>query len=293
MNEPQTTLGAVAESQQNLNNVTEQVTQPAQTTEQQNAEASNSNWTWTSSWAESTEQVEQSQTSTDAEQKPEQPEQTLEQVIQEDETAKTQKENEAALQELIKEQTKDLPSDSSTDVNVDAVSSVDESNRLDDEIKQGLDDIKDKKTAEEMAKKVYLAFQKERSIHEFDNEQNKNTIEVLKWMVKKLNEQITSNDNDPRNVKLDDEFYTLRRLEQAHQKSNNTESKNNLTRFYATKLAVLNPSVNVNKIMDVLQWAPLKSNTMWETAPTSAWIAQVKKPATPHVGLPQSKRGMF
>lgn len=290
MNEPQATLGTVAESQQNLNNVTEQVTPSVQ----QSSESVQNNITWTSSWVvDSTTQVEQPQSSEVAEQKPEQPETTLEQVIQEDEAAKTQKENEEALQGLIKEQTKDLPSDSSTDVNVDAISSTEESNRLDNEIKQGLDDIKDKKTAEEMAKKVYLAFQKEKSIHEFDNEQNKNTIDVLKWMVKKLNEQITSNDNDPRNVKLDDEFYTLWRLEQAHQKSNNTESKNNLTRFYATKLAVLNPSVSVNKIMDAIQWAPLKSNTMWEGVWTSAQVAQVKKPETPRVGLPQSKRGMF
>ena len=63
---------------------------------------------------------------------------------------------------------------------IQAATLSEESRLLDEEIKQGLDDIKDKKTAEEMAKKVYLAFQKERSMHEFDNEQNKNTIDVLK-----------------------------------------------------------------------------------------------------------------
>ena len=105
---------------------------------------------------------------------------TLNDVVAEDEQAKQVKENEAALDAIVKEQTKDLPSDTATDVNTEVTSSTEESDRLDEELKQGLEDIKDKKSAEEMAKKVYLAFQKERSMHEFDNEQNKNTIEVLK-----------------------------------------------------------------------------------------------------------------
>lgn len=113
-----------------------------------------------------------------------------------------------------------------------------------------------------MAKKVYLAFQKERSIHQFDNEQNKNTIEVLKGMVKKLNEQVTTTDNDPRVTKLDDEFYTLWRLEQSYKKDKSDASKKNLTRYYVAKLAVMNPSVNANQIMDIFTNAPLKSNTM-------------------------------
>lgn len=113
-----------------------------------------------------------------------------------------------------------------------------------------------------MAKKVYLAFQKERSMHQFDNEQNKNTIDVLKGMVKKLNEQVTTTDNDPRVTRLDDETYTLRRLEQAYKADKSDVSRKNLTRYYAAKLAVLNPQVNVNKIMDTLNNAPLKSNTM-------------------------------
>ena len=173
-----------------------------------------------------------------------------------------QRENEAALNDIIKETTKDLPSEEATDVNAEAVSSTEESNRLDEELKQGLEDIKDKKSAEDMAKKVYLAFQKERSMHEFDNEQNKNTIEVLKNMNKRLNEQVTTADNDPRVTKLDDEFYTLRRLEQSYKKDKSDASKKNLTRYYVAKLAVLNPSVNANTIMDVFSKAPLKSNTM-------------------------------
>ena len=187
---------------------------------------------------------------------------TLDVVAQETEVDRNQKENEAALNDIIKETTKDLPSETPTDVNAEATSSTEESDRLDAELKQGLDDIKDKKSAEDMAKKVYLAFQKERSMHQFDNEQNKNTIEVLKGMVKKLNEQVTTTDNDPRVTKLDDEFYTLRRLEQAYKKDKSDSSKKNLTRYYVAKLAVMNPSVNANKIMDIFTNAPLKSNTM-------------------------------
>ena len=105
---------------------------------------------------------------------------TLETVAQETEEIQNQKENEAALADIVKEQTKDLPSEEPKDVNTEATSSTEETDRLDEELKQGLEDIKDKKSAEDMAKKVYLAFQKERSMHQFDNEQNKNTIDVLK-----------------------------------------------------------------------------------------------------------------
>lgn len=105
---------------------------------------------------------------------------TLNDVVEEEEKSQLQKENEDALDAIVKETTKDLPSDSNTDVKTEAVSSTEDSDRLDEELKQGLDDIKDKKSAEDMAKKVYLAFQKERSMHQFDNEQNANTIDVLK-----------------------------------------------------------------------------------------------------------------
>lgn len=105
---------------------------------------------------------------------------TLDTVAQETTENQNQKENEDALNDIIKETTKDLPSDSDTDVKTEATSSTKETDKLDEELKQGLEDIKDKKSAEDMAKKVYLAFQKERSMHQFDNEQNANTIEVLK-----------------------------------------------------------------------------------------------------------------
>lgn len=298
--ETTTTIGQVAESQQNISNPTAPVEeQPAPVVEQ--PAVADNNWTWTSSW-----DVEQTTQSTEAPVSEPSPDdilnqvneilnenKTLNEVAQEEEKSQNQKENEAALNEIIKEQTKDLPSEQATDVNTEATSSSEESDRLDEELKQGLEDIKDKKSAEEMAKKVYLAFQKERSMHQFDNEQNKNTIDVLKGMVKKLNEQVTTADNDPRVTKLDDEFYTLWRLEQSYKKDKSDASKKNLTRYYVAKLAVMNPSVNANEIMDVFNKAPLKSNTMWEGVPTSAPVAEVKQPTPTPRGLPASKRGMF
>lgn len=301
--EETTTIGQVAESQQNISNpvetapVAEQPVQPVIQPEQPTVEVNN--WTWTSSWDVQTTQTEAPAQELSADDILNQvnaileENKTLETVAQETEVDRNQKENEAALNDIIKETTRDLPSETATDVNAEATSSTEESDRLDAELKQGLEDIKDKKTAEDMAKKVYLAFQKERSMHQFDNEQNKNTIEVLKNMNKKLNEQVTTADNDPRVTKLDDEFYTLWRLEQSYKKDKSEASKKNLTRYYVAKLAVLNPSVNANNIMDVFTNAPLKSNTMWEGVPTSAPVAEVKQPAPTHRGLPISKRGMF
>ena len=298
--EETTTLGAVAESQQNISNPTETAPvaeQPAQSAQPEQTTVANDNWTWTSSWdveqttqttpASSTEDILNQVDAILNENK------TLETVAQETEVEKNQKENEAALNDIIKETTKELPSDSDTDVKAEATSSTEETDKLDQELKQWLEDIKDKKSAEDMAKKVYLAFQKERSMHQFDNEQNKNTIEVLKGMVKKLNEQVTTTDNDPRVTKLDDEFYTLWRLEQSYKKDKSDASKKNLTRYYVAKLAVMNPSVNANQIMDIFTNAPLKSNTMWEGVPTSAPVAEVKQPTPTPRWIPISKRGMF
>lgn len=298
--EETTTLGAVAESQQNISNPTETAPvaeQPAQPVQPEQTTVANDNWTWTSSW--DVEQTTQTTPESSTEDILSQVDailnenKTLETVAQETEVEKNQKENEAALNDIIKETTKELPSDSDTDVKAEATSSTEETDKLDQELKQWLEDIKDKKSAEDMAKKVYLAFQKERSMHQFDNEQNKNTIEVLKWMVKKLNEQVTTTDNDPRVTKLDDEFYTLWRLEQSYKKDKSDASKKNLTRYYVAKLAVMNPSVNANQIMDIFTNAPLKSNTMWEGVPTSAPVAEVKQPTPTPRWIPISKRGMF
>lgn len=292
-----TTLGAVAESQANISNP-EQVAQPEQQPEQ--TTVADNNWTWTSSWDVQTAQTETSQPEASAERDVLEEvnailneNKTLNDVVAEEEKSQTQKENEEALNSIIEETTKDLPSTEANDVKADAVDNSDETNKLDEELKKWLEDIKDKKTAEDMAKKVYLAFQKERSMHQFDNEQNANTIEILKNMNKKLNEQVTTNDNDPRVTRLDDETYTLWRLEQAYKADKSDASRKNLTRYYAAKLAVLNPQINVNKIMETLNNAPLKSNTMGEGVPTSTPVAEVKKPTPTPRWIPASKRGMF
>lgn len=298
--EETTTIGQVAESQQNISNLNETAPvaeQPAQPAQPEQTTVADNNWTWTSSW-------DVAQTTQTAEAPAEQDildqvnailneNKTLETVAQEAEETQNQKENEAALNDIVKETTKDLPSDSNTDVKAEATSSTEETDKLDEELKQWLEDIKDKKSAEDMAKKVYLAFQKERSMHQFDNEQNKNTIDVLKWMVKKLNEQVTTTDNDPRVTKLDDEFYTLWRLEQSYKKDKSDVSRKNLTRYYVAKLAVMNPSLNANQIMEVFEKPTLKSNTMWEGVPTSAPVAEVVKPTPTPMGVPLRKRGMF
>lgn len=298
--EETTTIGQVAESQQNISNTNESAPvaeQPAQPAQPEQTTVVENNWTWTSSWG--VEQTAQTVTPSSDEDILNQVNQilnenkTLETVAKETEEKTNQRENEDALEKIIQEQTKDLPSETATDVNTEATSSTWESDKLDEEIKQWLEDIKDKKSAEEMAKKVYLAFQKERSMHQFDNEQNKNTIEVLKWMVKKLNEQVTTADNDPRVTKLDDEFYTLWRLEQSYKKDKSDASRKNLTRYYVAKLAVMNPSLNANQIMEVFEKPTLKFNTMWEGAPASAPVAEVKKPAPTPSGIPLSKRGMY
>lgn len=309
MNEQQTTLGAVAESQQNIPVTNEQpsTTEAVETPEvatTQNVEATTeavqqepANVTWTSSW------VEEAQSSVKSEMTTEEllsqvnsilnENKTLNDVAVEEEKTQLQKENEEALSEIVKEQTKDLQTSEASDVKADAISNTEASDALDKEIKAWLDDIKDKKTAEDMAKKVYLAFQKERSMHQFDNEQNANTIEVLKNMVKKLNEQVTTTDNDPRVTKLDDEFYTLWRLEQSFKKDKSDASRNNLKRYYVTKLATLSPNVSANKIMDMFDWLPLKQNVMGEASPASAPVVETKKPDLPPAGLPARKRGMF
>lgn len=299
--EETTTIGQVAESQQNISNPNEAAPvaeQPAQPVQPEQTTVADNNWTWTSSWdvAQTTQTTEAPADQSDVLEEVNKilnENKTLETVAQETEETQNQKENEAALADIVKEQTKDLPSEEPKDVNTEATSSTEETDRLDEELKQGLEDIKDKKSAEEMAKKVYLAFQKERSIHQFDNEQNANTIQVLKWMVKKLNEQVTTADNDPRVTKLDDEFYTLWRLEQSYKKDKSDASRKNLTRYYVAKLAVMNPSLNANKIMDIFTNAPLKSNTMWEGTPAAAPVAEVAKPTPTPRWIPMSKRGMF
>lgn len=296
-------LWTVVESQQNLSQPTAQPeqtqveAQPTQTAEQTNV-------TWTSSWVEQTQEAPAQQAeapantpNTDDLLKQIQwivdDSKTLDDVAKEDEQTKIAKENEDALKSIVNETTKDLPATDKTEQKAEATSSTEESDKLDEELKQWLEDVKDKKSAEEMAKKVYLAFQKERSLHQFDNEQNKNTIQILKDKVRQLNEQVTNFDNDPRSVKLDDEFYTLWRLEQSYKADKSSNSKQNLIRYYVAKLATLNPVRNVNQIMEMFNTPETKSNTMGAQVQISAPVAEPKKPAPTPRGIPINRRGMY
>ena len=297
-------LWTVVESQQNLtqsNALSEQTqvdAQPTQNNEQPNV-------TWTSSWVEQTQEAPAQPAEAQPTQTPSpddllnqmkwiaEESKTLNDVAEKNEQEQIAKENEDALKSIVNETTKDLPTEPTVETKTEATSSDQETNQLDEEIKQWLEDIKDKKSAEDMAKKVYLAFQKERSLHQFDNEQNKNTIQILKDKVKQLNEQVTTMDNDPRVTKLDDEFYTLWRLEQSYKADKSNNSKQNLIRYYVAKLATLNPVRNVNQIMDIFNTPETKSNTMGAPVPTSAPVAEPKKDVPAPRGLPVWKRGIF
>ena len=61
---------------------------------------------------------------------------TLNDVAAEDDLTKQQQENEAALDAIVKEQTKDLPSEANTEVKTEVTSSTEESDKLDEELKQ-------------------------------------------------------------------------------------------------------------------------------------------------------------
>ena len=87
-------------------------------------------------------------------------------------------------------------------------------------------------------------------------------IDVAAFETPIVEEETVFEETDNRVTKLDDEFYTLWRLEQSYKKDKSDVSKKNLTRYYVAKLAVLNPSVNANNLMDIFTNAPLKSNTM-------------------------------
>ena len=296
-------LWTVVESQQNLSQnaqpeQTQVEAQPTQTAEQTNV-------TWTSSWVEQTQEAPAQPAEAQPTQAPTAEDlmkqmqgivddsKTLNEVAEKNEQEQIAKENEDALKSIVDEQTKDLPAEPTAEIKTEVASSDQETNQLDEEIKQWLEDIKDKKSAEDMAKKVYLAFQKERSLHQFDNEQNKNTIQILKDKVKQLNEQVTTMDNDPRVTKLDDEFYTLWRLEQSYKADKSNNSKQNLIRYYVAKLATLNPVRNVNQIMDIFNTPEHKSNTMGAPVQTSAPVAEPKKDVPAPRGLPVWKRGIF
>lgn len=310
-----TTLWEVAESQQNLN---AQVQQPAaQPVEQSQVEVQptqsveQTNLTWTSSWVEQTQetqpvqqQVQVEQPATPSTPSPEdlmkqiqwivEENKTLDEVAKEDDASRIQKENESALQSLVEETVKDIPQ--STD-NVDQVqaqiSDSSETDKLAQDIKESIDDMKTVNQAKDIAKKCYNALLKEKSLHEMDNKSNKDLIEYLQWIVNQQKKDSLSRETDPRVVKLDDEAYTQWRLEEAYKKDKSSVNQQNLNRLYLTKLAINNPWFRVNDLIDFMNGTRLKTNVMWDAAPTAAPVAEARKVPQIPKGIPMKMRGML
>lgn len=308
-----TTLWEVAESQQNLN--VQQ--QEAQVKTQENVEVQPTqnveqpNLTWTSSWVEQTQEAPQTQQQVVVEQpatpstpSPEElmrqingiveENKTLEEVAKEDDASRIKKENEDALKSLVAETTKDIPQVDNTTEQVQAqISDSTESDKLAADIKESIEDMKTVNQAKDIAKKCYNALLKEKHLHEMDNKSNKELIDYLQWIINQQKKDSLSRETDPRVVKLDDEWYTMWKLEEAYKKDKSSVNQQNLNRLYLMKLAVNNPWFRINDLIDFMNWTRSKSNSIWDVAPASAPIAEVKK--TPQIprGIPVKMRGML
>lgn len=313
-----TTLWEVAESQQNLNvqpqqQVVEQQTvqQQAQVEAQPTQTAEQTNLTWTSSWVEQTQSVSQEQQQVTVEQPatPSTPtpeelmkqiqwvieeNKTLEEVAKEDDASRTQKENEDALKSLVEEATKDIPQPQQTTNQIQAqASDTSETDKMAQDIKESIEDMKTVNQAKDIAKKCYNALLKEKQLHDMDNKSNKELIDYLQGVINEQKKDNLSRETDPRVVKLDDEWYTMRKLEEAYKKDKSSANKSNLNRLYLTKLAINNPWLRVNDLIDFMNWVTNKSNSIGETAPTAAPVAEVRKVAPIPMGIPAKMRGML
>lgn len=310
-----TTLWEVAESQQNINTQPQQIAeqvvekkvevQPTQSVEQ-------TNLTWTSSWVEQTQVAPQVQQQVVVEQPtlPQTPSpeelmrqiqwvveenKTLEEVAQENDTSRIQKENEDALKSLVEETTKDIPTapvDVSQQVQAQ-ISDTSETDKLAEDIKESIEDMKTVNQAKDIAKKCYNALLKEKQLHEMDNKSNKELIDYLQWIINQQKKDSLSRETDPRVVKLDDEAYTMWKLEEAYKKDKSSANQQNLNRLYLTKLAINNPWFRVNDLVNFMNWTRNKSNVMGDAAPSSAPVAEVRKANPIPMGIPRSMRGML
>ena len=313
-----TTLWEVAESQQNINawvqdlagqQVIQQapqqvVVQPTQTVEQ-------TNLTWTSSWVEQTQivqpvqqQVQVGQPATPSTPSPEdllkqiqwvvEESKTLEEVAKEDDASRIQKENEAVLKSLVEENVSDLPSTTPIKEDVQAqISDTSESDKLAQDIKESIEDMKTVQQAKDIAKKCYNALLKEKSLHDMDNKSNKDLIEYLQWIINQQKKDSLSKETDPRVVKLDDEGYTQWKLEEAYKKDKSSANRNNLNRLYLAKIAVNNPWLRINDLIDFMNNPGAKSNSIWAVVPTAAPVAEVKPIPQIPKWIPIKMRGML
>lgn len=308
-----TTLWEVAESQQSLQTQTQEtnaqqteqvVVQPTEPVEQPNL-------TWTSSWVEQTQEAPQQQQQVVVEQpatpstpSPEdlikqingivEENKTLEDVAKEDDASRAQKENEDMLKSLVAEATKDIPQTvTNSDQAQVQISDSSETDKLAQDIKESIEDMKTVNQAKDIAKKCYNALLKEKHLHEMDNKSNKELIDYLQWIINQQKKDSLSRETDPRVVKLDDEWYTQWKLEEAYKKDKSSVNQQNLNRLYLTKLAINNPWFRVNDLIEFMNWTRLKSNSIWDAAPTSAPVAEVRKVPQIPKGIPMKMRGML
>ena len=308
-----TTLWEVAESQQSLQTQTQEANaqQTEQVAVQPTEPVEQPNLTWTSSWVEQTQEAPQQQQQVVVEQpatpstpSPEdlikqingivEENKTLEDVAKEDDASRVQKENEDMLKSLVAEATKDIPQTvTNSDQAQVQISDSSETDKLAQDIKESIEDMKTVNQAKDIAKKCYNALLKEKHLHEMDNKSNKELIDYLQWIINQQKKDSLSRETDPRVVKLDDEWYTQWKLEEAYKKDKSSVNQQNLNRLYLTKLAINNPWFRVNDLIEFMNWTRLKSNSIWDAAPTSAPVAEVRKVPQIPKGIPMKMRGML
>jgi len=308
-----TTLWEVAESQQSLQTQTQETNaqQTEQVAVQPTEPVEQPNLTWTSSWVEQTQEAPQQQQQVVVEQpatpstpSPEdlikqingivEENKTLEDVAKEDDASRAQKENEDMLKSLVAEATKDIPQTvTNSDQAQVQISDSSETDKLAQDIKESIEDMKTVNQAKDIAKKCYNALLKEKHLHEMDNKSNKELIDYLQWIINQQKKDSLSRETDPRVVKLDDEWYTQWKLEEAYKKDKSSVNQQNLNRLYLTKLAINNPWFRVNDLIEFMNWTRLKSNSIWDAAPTSAPVAEVRKVPQIPKGIPMKMRGML
>lgn len=217
---------------------------------------------------------------------------TLNDVAREAEMKQNEQEAKDAFQKIIENANKWVVSPELQQQSI--YSNYEQSDKESDQLKWQIDEIKSTKDATNVAKKVYLAYEKERHQHQLDNETNAQTINDLKELIKQLNAKTNSMEVDPRVVKLDDENYALYRIRSNYKNNSSKENKENLTKFYLTEIGVMHPDINVNKLISFMNEQSKGSNTMGAWNWTAAPVAEPVKVEAPRPRwIPASQRGIL
>ena len=217
---------------------------------------------------------------------------TLNDVAREAEMKQNEQQAKDALQAIVDEANKWIVSPEPSQQAVDT--NNEHSDKESEQLKEQIDEIKSTKDATNVAKKVFLAYEKERHQHQLDNETNAQTINDLKELIKQLNAKTNSMEIDPRVVKLDDENYALYRIRNNYKTNQSKENKENLTKFYLTEIGVMHPDINVNKLISFMNDQIKGSNTMGAWNWTAAPVAEPVKVEVPRPRwIPASQRGIL